>query len=105
MEAVADDGIRVWIDNQLVVDKWGATSTDKEGSVMDRQKEAAKAGQIKLKAGQQYAIKVEYFETKQKCQRSSILAVEASAPRGCPTKRTFYFSLYYRRWTKGNVRF
>lgn len=65
MEAVADDGIRVWIDNQLVVDKWGVTSTDKEGSVMDRQKEAAKAGQIKLKAGQKYAIKVEYFETKQ----------------------------------------
>jgi alpha-L-fucosidase len=64
-EAVADDGIRVWVNNQLVVDQWGNTSTEKEGSVMDRQKGAAKGGQIKLKAGVKYAIKVEYFESKQ----------------------------------------
>lgn len=64
-EAVADDGIRVWVNNQLVIDQWGAASTEKEGSVMDRKKGDAKAGSIKLKAGQKYAVKVEYFETKQ----------------------------------------
>lgn len=46
----ADDGVRLWVNNQLIVDQWnlqGATEF---------------SGQIPLSLGQMYNIKVEYFE-------------------------------------------
>ncbi|GAA4454794.1 hypothetical protein GCM10023189_21730 [Nibrella saemangeumensis] len=45
-----DDGTRVWVNNQLLIDNWAQQGpTPKEGS-------------ISLTAGQKYDIKVEYFE-------------------------------------------
>ncbi|WP_345241015.1 PA14 domain-containing protein, partial [Nibrella saemangeumensis] len=45
-----DDGTRVWVNNQLIIDNWAYQGpTPKEGS-------------ISLTAGQKYDIKVEYFE-------------------------------------------
>jgi predicted alpha-1,6-mannanase (GH76 family) len=46
----ADDGCRLWVNNQLVVDKW----RDDGGTEM--------SGVIALNAGQKYDIKLEYFE-------------------------------------------
>nr|WP_321412119.1 glycoside hydrolase family 76 protein [uncultured Carboxylicivirga sp.] len=46
----SDNGRRVWIDNQLIIDKW-ISDWDIEYS-----------GKITLNAGQKYDIKVEYFE-------------------------------------------
>ena len=46
----SDNGRRVWIDNQLIIDKW-ISDWDIEYS-----------GSITLSAGQKYDIKVEYFE-------------------------------------------
>ncbi|MCL2487550.1 MAG: PA14 domain-containing protein [Oscillospiraceae bacterium] len=45
-----DDGVRVWIDNKLVIDKWIDTM------VMTSQAEAV------LKAGQTYDIRIEYYQ-------------------------------------------
>ena len=45
-----DDGSRLWVDGKLIVDKWvnqGPTEW---------------AGKIALKAGQKYAIKMEYYQ-------------------------------------------
>lgn len=47
-----DDGVRLWVNNQLLIDKWKNQSA-KEWS-----------GQITLTAGQKYDIKMEYFENK-----------------------------------------
>jgi alpha-L-fucosidase len=52
-EAEADDGIRLWIDDRLVVDDWG------EG-----QPAAAVAASVRLEAGRKYPIRVEYRELK-----------------------------------------
>ena len=46
----ADDGCRLWINNQLLIDKWRNDS----GTEM--------SGSIAMTGGQQYSIRVEYFE-------------------------------------------
>ena len=48
--ARTDDGVRLWVNNQLIIDKW------RNGSPEDYE------GQINLVAGQKYDIKMEYFE-------------------------------------------
>ncbi|ABN51554.1 MAG TPA: hypothetical protein DEF39_02150 [Hungateiclostridium thermocellum] len=46
---VANGGVRVWINNVLIIDNW-----------QNQGKEAENSGKIELKAGRQYDIKVEY---------------------------------------------
>jgi alpha-L-fucosidase len=54
LEAQADDGIRVWIDDELVVDGWESA----EAGV------GSASGTAPLEAGRRGAIRVEYYETK-----------------------------------------
>jgi hypothetical protein len=48
--AATDDGVRVWVDNQLVINKWVSQNLREN------------VGQINLVAGQRYPIRVEYFQ-------------------------------------------
>lgn len=64
-EVQADDGIRVWIDEQLVLSKWEGAPAGAEGFVMENDNQNKEQGSIQLKAGERYAIKVEYFEKQQ----------------------------------------
>ncbi len=48
--ATTDDGVRLWVNNQLLVDQW-----------VD-QGPTERSGTIALTAGQQYDVKMEYFE-------------------------------------------
>jgi len=64
-EVQADDGIRVWIDNQLVLSKWEGAPAGAEGFVMGNNNQNKEQGSIQLNAGKRYAIKVEYFEKQQ----------------------------------------
>lgn len=50
IHAISDDGIRVWVNNKLIIDYW----SDHEA--------IEKTGTIDLIAGQKYSIKVEYYE-------------------------------------------
>jgi alpha-L-fucosidase len=70
IEAEADDGIRVWIDNQLLVNKWAQVDKGTQSNVMEAGKSGTSSGLIRLVAGQKYPIKVEYFETKQNAYAS-----------------------------------
>ena len=47
---VTDDGVRLWVNNQLVVDDW------------NYQAPTAKSGTIALTAGTKYAIRMEFFQ-------------------------------------------
>ncbi len=47
----ADDGVRLWIDEQLIIDEWEIRSFGEEVS-----------GKITLEAGKFYAFRLEYFE-------------------------------------------
>jgi hypothetical protein len=49
--AVADDGVRVWIDHKLIIDDWTLHPL------------LEYSGRIKMEAGRQYDIRVDYFES------------------------------------------
>lgn len=49
--ANTDDGVRVWVNGQLIIDAW-----------YDKGDDSPVSGSINLVAGQKYDIKVEYFE-------------------------------------------
>ncbi|WP_223066920.1 glycosyl hydrolase [Paenibacillus caui] len=52
ISTLSDDGIRVWIDGNLIIDSWF------------RQSWVERKGKIDLSAGQLYDIKVEYYEAR-----------------------------------------
>ncbi len=64
-EARADDGMRLWIDNTLVIDKWKKEDDCAEGNMMENVDRTKEEGKIKLKADKYYPVKVEYYEGKQ----------------------------------------
>lgn len=51
MFAVADDGVRVWVNHKLIIDDWTLHPL------------LEYSGQIRLEAGKQYDIRVDYFES------------------------------------------
>lgn len=51
-ELVADDGVRLWVDGQLLIDQW-----------VIRSRQTKMRGEISLSAGRQYPLKLEYFES------------------------------------------
>lgn len=64
-EAEADDGIRVWVNDELIIDNWLEEAAAAEGNLGTRDAESKLTGSIQLKAGERYPIKISYFETKQ----------------------------------------
>ncbi|MBN2280234.1 MAG: alpha-L-fucosidase [Candidatus Marinimicrobia bacterium] len=63
--AKADDGMRLWIDDKLVIDHWETAENDADGNVMGNDQSTLKEGAIRLKRTQRYPIRIEYFENKQ----------------------------------------
>jgi alpha-L-fucosidase len=64
-EAKADDGMRLWIDNKLVIDKWGKSVKGSDSNAMSHEGKVKENGEMKLKAGKMVPLKVEYYEKKQ----------------------------------------
>ncbi|NNM05215.1 MAG: hypothetical protein HKO65_08945 [Gemmatimonadetes bacterium] len=58
-EAEADDGVRVWVNERLVVDQWGEEGPEAEGVPGVPE---ALDGSIRLSAERKYPIRVEYRE-------------------------------------------
>jgi transcriptional regulator with XRE-family HTH domain len=54
-QLVADDGVRLWVNDKLLVDDWVVQG-----------KAGSRRGDIALEAGRRYAIKLEYFEASAK---------------------------------------
>ncbi len=63
--AKADDGMRLWIGDQLVINQWQKTTGDADGNVMGNDQATIKDGKLKLFKNKSYPIKIEYFENKQ----------------------------------------
>ncbi len=64
-EVQADDGMRMWIDDQLLISKWEGAPEGANGFVMGNVNTTNETGSIKLEAGKKYKIRVEYFEKSQ----------------------------------------
>lgn len=64
-EVQADDGIRVWVNDQLIINNWKNAPEGANGFVMGNTANASQTGKIRLNGGQRYKLRVEYFERKQ----------------------------------------
>jgi len=51
---LANDGVRLWVNDQLIIDAWRSSSSDQQNQ-----------GTITLQAGQSYSIRLDYFDTEQ----------------------------------------
>lgn len=60
--AKADDGVKVWINGELLIDQWNKQDQTSDGFVQGAQTSTTHKSTINLKKGERYAIKVEYFE-------------------------------------------
>ena len=81
-EAQADDGIRVWIEDVLVVDRWTQPETP-AGDSRDP------SGGIQLEAGEKYPIRVEYHETKQNASVQLLWSSPSRTRQVIPQARLF----------------
>ena len=69
----ADDGVRLWVNNELIIDDW------KQHSRQER------SGTIDLEAGEFYDIKLEYFEKKGSASVSLLWSSPSQAKEIIPT--------------------
>jgi len=61
-EVQADDAVRLWIDNKLVIDKWTAAAPSSQGNVMTNADKTKKGGVIALKAEKRRTITIKVPE-------------------------------------------
>ncbi|TVQ08304.1 MAG: hypothetical protein EA361_16920 [Bacteroidetes bacterium] len=63
--ALVDDGMRLYIDNTLVLDLWEPSAEGTDSEAMREDGETAMQGRISLEKGKMYPIRIEYYETLQ----------------------------------------
>ncbi len=72
-----DDGTRVWVNNQLLIDNWvNQGATPREGA-------------INLTAGQKYDLRVEYYESTGGAQAYLMWVVPGSTPAVVPKEQLY----------------
>jgi len=64
-EAIADDAVRVWIGDQLIINNWKNVPEHVSSQVMGTDLTESKTGKIGLQADYMYTIRIEYYEHKQ----------------------------------------
>lgn len=87
--AKADDGVRVWIDGKLIINQWVKQEQTQDGFVQGAQTSATHKSTIKLKKGQRYPIKVEYFEDVQNASIQVKWASKSQAEEVIPYKALY----------------
>jgi len=60
--AKADDGVRVWVDSKLIINQWNKQDQTLDGFVQGAETSQTHQSSIKLKKGEKYPLKIEYFE-------------------------------------------
>ena len=65
LEAKADDGIRVYIDDKLVINQWKNKDQASDGNVMENINQEKASNTFSFDKSKKHKIKVEYFESKQ----------------------------------------
>ncbi|TVQ06326.1 MAG: hypothetical protein EA359_01265 [Balneolaceae bacterium] len=63
--SMVDDGMRLFIDNQLVLDMWEPLEEGTDSEAMREDREASLQGKITLEKDRFYPVRIEYYETVQ----------------------------------------
>ncbi len=77
----SNQGIKLWIDNQLIIDKWNNTVNN------------TGTGQIQLNAGQKYDIRIDYFNSNSAYNASCILGWSSANQWGEVVPKSQLYSL------------
>jgi hypothetical protein len=75
---IADDGVRLWVDGKLLIDRW------RNSSAKERR------GSITLEAGKQYDIKLEYYENRGKAVAQLKWSSRSQRKEIIPTSQLFH---------------
>ncbi|NVO18665.1 MAG: alpha-L-fucosidase [Bacteroidetes bacterium] len=85
----ADDGIRAWVDGQLVVDKWPVAADENLNGVVEGTARNLEVKNIQMVANKLYSLKVEYYEAKQNASVSLAWASKSQVWEIIPPGRYF----------------
>jgi len=80
----ADDGVRLWVNNVLLIDNWKS------------QRSATTEGSLELEAGKQYDIKLEYFEDVKSCQVKLFWSSKSQKAEIIPSRQLFHKTYVYQ---------
>jgi hypothetical protein len=75
---VADDGVRLWVNNTLLIDDWNEHPA------------AERTGTIALLAGKKYSIKLEYFENLQQASVKLMWSSASQAKEIIPVSQLYH---------------
>lgn len=87
--AQADDGMRLYIDDKLILDLWEQKQEGTDSEAMREQQKGAGTASIRLRKGQKYRIRVEYYETLQNASISLYWQSKSLAREVIPTRNLF----------------
>lgn len=88
-EAKADDGMRLWINGQLVIDQWGKQVKGSDSNAMSYEGGVNEKAVMKLKAGKMVPLKIEYYEKKQNAMISVSWSSDKFPQEVIPRKNLF----------------
>ncbi|KNY30343.1 anti-sigma-I factor RsgI family protein [Pseudobacteroides cellulosolvens] len=80
----ADDGVRLWVNNVLIIDNWKS------------QRSATSQGSLDLAAGRQYDIKLEYFEDVKACQVKLFWSSKSQKAEIIPSSQLYHKTVVYQ---------
>ncbi len=80
----ADDGVRLWVNNELIIDNWKS------------QRSAKTEGSLDLEAGRQYDIKLEYFEDVKSCQVKLFWSSKSQKAEIIPSSQLYHKTAVYQ---------
>ncbi len=96
--ASADDGVRIYLDEKLVLDQWETSVEDNNSEAMRNDQSAKTDGKVNIVAGKFYPIKIEYHEKHQNASVSLSWESNSLERQIIPQQNLFTDSLQ----TKGN---
>ncbi len=88
-EAEADDGMRLWIDDRLVLDQWEKAAATSDGNTNADTTKTKLSGVIELQAGKKVPIRVEYFEKTHGAAIKLLCSSDSQAREVIPTSQLF----------------
>ncbi|KAF0200670.1 MAG: hypothetical protein FD170_3285 [Bacteroidetes bacterium] len=87
--AVADDGMRLYIDGKLVLDQWETVTEGTDSEAMREAKASSATGKVSMEKGKFYSIKVEFREDVQNASISLSWESKSLGKEVIPQKNLF----------------
>lgn len=87
--AVADDGMRLYIDGKLVLDQWETVAEGTDSEAMREVKASSATGKVSMEKGKFYSIKVEFREDVQNASISLSWESKSLGKEVIPQKNLF----------------